>query len=444
MQKVAFTTLGCKINQFETDTLVGLFKQAGYTLVDFDAHADVYVINTCSVTHLGERKSRQLIRRAVRRNPEAVVAVTGCYAQTAADAVAAIPGVSLVVGTQERAKLVELVEEVKLRRTPLNVVGDIMAAREFEDIPLYDNPGRTRAFLKIQEGCANFCSYCIIPYARGPLRSRAPGSVLSEVRKLVAAGFREIVLTGINLGAYGQDLPEEIDLTAIVRQILAVEGLDRLRLGSVEPNEITNELIELMLDNSRLCHHLHIPLQSGQDEILRAMNRRYTTDEYRKLVQYLQFQIPDLAVSTDLIVGFPGETDAHFANIYNYIADLPLSRIHVFSYSPRRGTPAAEMLHQVEPAVKEARSKRIIALAAEKEQEFAGRFVGQTVPVLFETVTKGWVEGLTENYIRVFAPGAETLLGHIVPVRLLSVTEGGMEGEIVDYGRESRTVNREP
>lgn len=430
MQKVAFTTLGCKTNQFETDTLVGLFKQAGYTVVDFDTCADVYVINTCSVTHLGERKSRQLIRRAIRRNPGAVVAVTGCYAQTAAATVTAIPGVSLVVGTQQRERFVALVEEVKSRNNPLNVVGDIMEAHEFEDIPLYDNPGRTRAFLKIQEGCVNFCAYCIIPYARGPLRSRAPASVLSEVRKLVDAGFAEIVLNGINLGAYGQDLPEKINLAAIVRQILAVEGLRRLRLGSVEPNEITSELVETMMDNPRLCRHLHIPLQSGHDEILRAMNRRYTTAEYRKLVQYLRFHIPDISISTDVIVGFPGETGAHFEAIYNYIAELPLSRIHVFPYSPRSGTPAAEMRDQVVAQAKEERSKRMLELAAQKEGEFAADFVGQRVSVLFETVNQGWVEGLTGNYIRVFAPGDDTLIGSILPVRLGEVTEDGMNGEI--------------
>lgn len=432
MQKVAFTTLGCKINQFETDTLVGLFKHAGYAVVDFDAFADVYVINTCSVTHLGERKSRQLVRRAARRNPEAVIAVTGCYAQTAAETVAALPGVSLVIGTQQRTRIVELVEEAKASRGPLNVVGDIMRAHEFEDIPLYDNPGRTRAFLKIQEGCVNFCAYCIIPYARGPLRSRQPASVLSEVRKLVGAGFAEIVLTGIHLGAYGQDLAEDIDLAYIVGQVLQIEGLRRLRLGSVEPNEVTNELVELMIDNPGLCRHLHIPLQSGNDDILQAMNRRYTITEYRKLVQYLSYLIPDIAVSTDVIVGFPGETGDHFEAAFNCIAELDLSGIHVFPYSPRHGTPAAEMAGQVEPEVKEARSKRMLALAAEKEREFAGRFVGETAQVLFEEVKEGWAEGFTGNYIRVFAPADdESILGRIMSVRLLEVTEDGINGEIL-------------
>ncbi|HWR55557.1 MAG TPA: tRNA (N(6)-L-threonylcarbamoyladenosine(37)-C(2))-methylthiotransferase MtaB [Negativicutes bacterium] len=432
MQKVAFTTLGCKINQFETDTLMGLFKRAGYAVVEFDAFADVYVINTCSVTHLGERKSRQLIRRAVRRNPAAVIAVTGCYAQTAPDAVASIPGVNLIIGTQQRERIVALVQQAKPLGDPLKMVDDIMAAREFEDIPLYDNPGRTRAFLKIQEGCESFCSYCIIPYARGPLRSRTPDSVLSEVRKLVAAGFSEVVLTGIHLGAYGQDLPAKTDLAAMVEKILTVEGLQRLRLGSVEPNEITHELVELMLANPVLCRHLHLPLQSGHDDILRAMNRRYTAAEYRKLVQYLRFKLPDISVSTDLIVGFPGETDAHFAHICDYIADLALSRIHVFPYSARRGTPAAGMPGQVAAEVKEARSRCVIALAAEKERAFAAGFVGRVMPVLFEQADEERAEGLTGNYIRVSARAGGGVLGRILPVRLLEVADGGLNGEIAD------------
>jgi threonylcarbamoyladenosine tRNA methylthiotransferase MtaB len=431
MLKVAFTTLGCKINQFETDTLVGLFKQHDYEVVDFDGYADVYVINTCSVTHLGERKSRQLIRRAIRRNPEAIVVVTGCYAQTAAETIAAIPGVSLIVGTQQRGRIVELVDEVRATRSPINMVGDIMTAREFEDIPLYDNPGRTRAFLKIQEGCVNFCSYCIIPYARGPLRSRLPESVISEVAKLVHAGFAEVVLTGIHLGAYGKDLDQDIDLAGIVRQVLAVPGLYRLRLGSVEPNEITPELIEMMATNPVFCKHLHIPLQSGHDAILRAMNRRYTTEEYRKLVQYLQCEIPEISISTDLIVGFPGESDDQFASIYQFVEQLPLSRIHVFPYSARRGTPAAEMPCQIAPEVKEDRSRKMIELATRKEQEFAQNFVGQEQHVLCEMANQGWVEGLTGNYIRVFVQGEEALVGKVVNVRLLEVTEDGMNGEIV-------------
>jgi threonylcarbamoyladenosine tRNA methylthiotransferase MtaB len=262
-----------------------------------------------------------------------------------------------------------------------------------------------------------------------------PESVLSEIRKLVDAGFAEIVLNGIHLGAYGQDLPGHIDLAGIVKQILTVTGLRRLRLGSVEPNEITNELLNMMAENPGLCHHLHIPVQSGHDEILRAMNRHYTTDEYRKLVQYLRFKIPDISISTDVIVGFPGETDEHFERIYNYIADLELSRIHVFPYSPRHGTPAAEMPHQVSPSVKEERSKRMISLAVEKEREFAACFVGHVTPVLFETVNQEWAEGLTGNYIRVFVAGEERLLGSMLPVRLLEVTEDGMNGEIVTGDR---------
>lgn len=431
MSKVAFTTLGCKINQVETDMLIGLFTRSGYEVVAFDGLADVYVINTCSVTHLGERKSRQLIRRAIRRNPEAVVAVTGCYAQTSADAVAGIPGVSLVLGTQQRARIVELVDEVRQNRQPLQMVGDIMTAREFEDIPLYENPGRTRAFLKIQEGCINFCSYCIIPYSRGPLRSRLPESVLAEARKLIAAGYQEIVLAGIHLGAYGHDLSGNISLASIVEQVLALEGLQRLRLGSVEPTEVTGELVDLMLNNPKLCRHLHIPLQGGSDEVLRAMNRHYITFEFKKLILYLKFEIPDISISTDLIVGFPGETDEQFEEAYNFVRKLELAGMHVFPYSRRQGTPAAEMPNQVSAEIKAERSKRMLELAAEKERNYAAQYIGEVATVLFEMVNGGWAEGFTGNYIRVFVPADETVIGKILTVRLLEVVDDGINGEII-------------
>jgi threonylcarbamoyladenosine tRNA methylthiotransferase MtaB len=399
--------------------------------VDFGGLADVYVINTCSVTHLGERKSRQLIRRATRRNPEAVVVVTGCYAQTGADTVASIPGVSLVIGTQQRGQIIDLVDKVRQSNQPMYLVGDIMTAREFEDIPLYESSGRTRAVLKIQEGCENFCSYCIIPYARGPLRSRLPESVLAEARKLIKAGFQEIVLAGIHLGAYGQDLEEDISLAAIVEQVLALDGLERLRLGSVEPTEVTGELVDLMVNNSKLCRHLHIPLQGGSDEILRAMKRHYITFEYKKLIQYLKFEIPDISISTDLIVGFPGETDEQFEEAYNFVRQIDLAGMHVFPYSKRQGTPAAQMPNQVAAAIKDQRSKRMIELAAEKERNFATQYIGEAATVLFEMVNKGWAEGFTGNYIRVFVPANEAVVGKILTVRLLEVTEDGLNGEII-------------
>lgn len=430
MPRVAFTTLGCKVNQFETEILEGLFKKRGYEVVDFDQPADVYVINTCSVTHLGERKSRQLIRRAGRTNPSATVAVTGCYAQVAPEEVAAIEGVNLIVGTQDRQRMVDLVEAAASSREAVRAVGDIMAARDFEDIPLFSAPGRTRAFLKIQEGCANFCSYCIIPYARGPLRSRPLASVTSEAAKLVAVGFKEIVLTGIHLGAYGRDSGGRLSLADAVRAVLAVDGLTRLRLSSLESIEVSGEIIELMRTDERLCPHLHLPLQSGCDRVLKAMNRHYAAAEYRELVRGIRSRVPDIAVSTDVIVGFPGETPEDFDATLAFIREMKFARLHVFPYSRRKGTPAAAFAGQINEAEKKRRVAELQTVAEAAAAEFRGKFLGRELDVLFEGQEAGLVEGLTGNYLRIFAPGTAENVGGIRRVRLLEPYRDGLRGEI--------------
>ncbi|MDR7867266.1 MAG: tRNA (N(6)-L-threonylcarbamoyladenosine(37)-C(2))-methylthiotransferase MtaB [Sporomusaceae bacterium] len=431
MRKVAFTTLGCKVNQFETETMEGLFKARGYEVVAFDRPADVYVVNTCSVTHLGERKSRQLIRRATRTSPGATVVVTGCYAQVSPGEVEAIPGVDVIVGTQDRQRIVDLTEEAADSHRQIRAVGDIMAADEFEDIPLFAAPGRTRAFLKIQEGCANFCTYCIIPYARGPLRSRSLASIEREAAKFVAAGFREIVLTGIHLGAYGQDAGGAATLTDAVRTVLAVPGVARLRLGSLESIEVSDALIAVMLRDERFCPHLHLPLQAGDDAVLAAMNRHYATAEYRDLVRGIQERVPDIAITTDIIVGFPGETDEQFANTLAFAAGMDFARIHVFPYSRRQGTPAAEFPGQVSEAEKKRRAAALQDLADRQAAAFHARFVGRELKVLFEPAADGGVEGLTGNYMRVYTDGARSLAREIRPVRLVRLHKDGLWGEIV-------------
>ncbi|HWQ61362.1 MAG TPA: tRNA (N(6)-L-threonylcarbamoyladenosine(37)-C(2))-methylthiotransferase MtaB, partial [Negativicutes bacterium] len=405
MKRVAFTTLGCKVNQFETETMEGLFKARGYEAVAFDQPADVYVVNTCSVTHLGERKSRQLIRRATRTSPGATVVVTGCYAQVSPGEVEAIPGVDVIVGTQDRQRIVDLAEEAAASHRQVRAVGDIMAAGAFEDIPLFAAPGRTRAFLKIQEGCSNFCTYCIIPYARGPLRSRPLASIVREAEKLVAAGFLEIVLTGIHLGAYGQEEGGSATLTDAVGAVLAVPGLVRLRLGSLESIEVSDRLITLMREDTRLCPHLHLPLQAGDDAVLAAMNRHYTTAEYRDLIRGIQARVPDVAITTDIIAGFPGETAEQFANTLAFAAGLDFARIHVFPYSRRQGTPAAAFPGQVPEAEKKRRAAALQDLADRQAAAFHARFVGRELDVLFETAEGGAVDGHTGNYMRVYAAG---------------------------------------
>lgn len=431
MPKVAFITLGCKVNQFETETLEGLFLERHYEIVGFHEIADVYVINTCSVTHLGEKKSRQYIRRAKRLNPVAVVAVTGCYAQIAADEVAAMTGVDVVLGTQNRQGIVDLVEAAVQEHKKINVVTNIMEAKAFEEIPLLAMPGRQRAFLKIQEGCTNFCSYCIIPYTRGPLRSRPLAGILSEMNKFVAAGFKEVVLTGIHLGAYGRDLADDLTLTDVVKALAEVDGVMRIRLGSLESIEVTAEMIHLLQVHPKLCRHLHLPLQSGSNRILKGMNRPYTTTEYQRLIENIVSKVPDIAISTDLIVGFPGETEELFHETIEFVREMKFSKMHIFPYSKREGTPAATFFDQVPEEVKKERAHVMQELASDLAAQYAARFIGKVLPVLFETYDNGYSGGHTENYLKVLAPTPDdSLIGTITPVVITNLTSDGVQGKV--------------
>lgn len=435
MPRVAFTTLGCKVNQFETEVMEGLFKQRGYEIVSFDQVADVYVINTCSVTHLGEKKSRQIIRRAIRLNNKASVAVAGCYAQVSPKEIEAIEGVKVIVGTQDRHRIVDLVEEAAYAKFPVNVVSNIMEAEHFEDIPLFDAPGRTRAFLKVQEGCTNYCTYCIIPYARGPLRSRPLQSIIRETEKLISAGFKEIVLTGIHLGAYGRDLEGHVTLVDVVKAMLSITGLVRLRLSSLESIEVSEELITIMQQDDRLCNHLHLPLQAGDDRILKAMNRHYTLAEYQQLIDGIKAQVEDIAISTDIIVGFPGETPEMFDNALQFVQKMNFSRMHIFPYSRRSGTPAAEYAEQVSEEEKKHRVQLMQELAARKAIEFQQRFLNKTVTVLFEMENQkndNIIDGLSGNYIRVYVSGNKLMQGKPYKVLLEKLYHDGIWGKIVD------------
>lgn len=431
MPKVAFTTLGCKVNQFETEVMEGLFKERDYDIVDFQEQADVYVLNTCSVTHLGEKKSRQLIRRASRLNPHAVIAVTGCYAQVAPEQLKELEGVRVLVGTKERGRIVDFVEQAKRDGQFVDAVTNIMQADAFEDIPLFNMPGRTRAFLKIQEGCTNFCTYCIIPYARGPLRSRQLDSVKAEAVKLVASGFKEIVLTGIHLGAYGRDLPGDLTLADAVNAVLEIDGLKRLRLGSLESIELSPELFDALKRDKRFCPHLHLPLQAGSDAVLKAMNRHYDRAEFAKLIAQVKENVPDVAVSTDIIVGFPGETPEQFADSLNFVESLGFARIHVFPYSRRQGTPAADFAGQVPESVKKERAHQMQDLADRQARLFHEQFMGRTMPVLFETKSEGLYDGLTGNYIRVYVKSSEDLREQICDVVLKETYRDGLLGELI-------------
>ena len=431
MPKVALTTLGCKVNQVETETMEGLFRNRGYEIVDFTESADFYIINTCSVTHLGERKSRQLIRRAYRLNNRAIIAVTGCYAQIASKEISEIEGVRVVIGTQERDKIVDLVEKAAKEDGLFNEVNDIMHTKDFEDIPLYGKPHRTRAFLKIQDGCCNFCSYCIIPYTRGPIRSRKLASVKTAIDQLVDENFHEVVLTGIHLGAYGKDFKDEqISLSDAVEICLQNPRLKRLRLGSLESIEISPKLLELVKTEPRFTKHLHLPLQAGSDEILKAMNRHYNTKEFADLIANIRREVPDIAISTDIIVGFPGETDELFQKSLEFAKSMKFTKMHVFPYSKRIGTPASKMPNQIDESIKKERVHLMQQMAQECAKDFDKRYLGQTLEVLFEQEQDGYFEGLTSNYIRVYVKD-KVSSGEIHKVHLSTIFKDGILGELI-------------
>jgi len=422
MKTVAFHTLGCKVNAYETEAIWQLFKNEGYKRVDFEDEADVYLINTCTVTNTGDKKSRQVIRRAIRRNPDAVIAVTGCYAQTSPAEVAAIPGVDIVVGTQGREKLIEYVERFMRERQPIHAVTNIMKQREFEELDVPAFSDRTRASLKIQEGCNNFCTFCIIPWAKGLSRSRKPENVLKQARQLVEAGYKEIVLTGIHTGGYGEDL-ENYTLADLLWDLDRIDGLKRIRISSIEASQIDDRIIEVLNASEKMCRHLHIPLQAGDDAVLKRMRRKYTTAEYREKILKLHEAMPQVAITTDVIVGFPGETEEQFENGYRFIEELGIFQLHVFPYSKRTGTPAARMPDQVPEEVKHERVRRLIELSNRLQLHYAQQFVGDVLEVIPERPYKedpasGLYMGYSDNYLTVVFPADEELVGKVCRVKI--------------------------
>ncbi|MFC4778542.1 tRNA (N(6)-L-threonylcarbamoyladenosine(37)-C(2))-methylthiotransferase MtaB [Paenibacillus sp. GCM10023252] len=424
---VALYTLGCKVNFYDTEAVWQLFKNEGYQQVDFEETADVYLINTCTVTNTGDKKSRQIIRRAIRRNPDAVVAVTGCYAQTSPAEILAIPGVDLVIGTQDRDKLMGYIQQIQADRKPVNAVRNIMKTREFEELDVPDFADRTRAFLKIQEGCNNFCTFCIIPWSRGLSRSRSPETILQQARQLVEAGYKEIVLTGIHTGGYGDDL-EGYNLTSLLWDLDKVEGLERVRISSIEASQIDDAMIEVLNKSPKMCRHLHIPLQAGENSVLKRMRRKYTTEEFGATIKKLQLAMPGVAITTDVIVGFPGESEEMFEEGYRFMEDLGFAEMHVFPYSKRTGTPAARMEDQVDEEVKNERVHKLIDLSERMQLNYAKRYVGEVLDVIPERDYKGapgsgLIMGYTDNYIQVVFEGSEQFIGQLCRVK---ITEAGV------------------
>lgn len=437
MRKIAFYTLGCKVNQADTASMEGIFRAAGYEVVPFGEQADVYLVNTCVVTNTGQRKSRQIINRAVRHNPLSLVVVTGCYPQTAPEEVRAIDGVDVIIGNQERGRIVELVNEaLEHKQTEiLDNVQQMTVDTKFEELGVGTETDKTRAFLKIQEGCNQYCTYCIIPFARGPLRSRSLESIREEVGKLVAAGYKEVVLIGIHLGCYGKELAKEgkhITLYDAVKAALSVEGVQRVRLGSLESVEVEPRLLALMASEPRLLRHLHLPLQSGCDKILKAMHRPYDTQRFTKLVEEIRAQVPDVAITTDVIVGFPGETEEDFEKTLAFAQKCGFAKMHIFPYSKRKGTPAAEMSEQVDEAVKSERAARLAKLDDELHQKTLAAAIGKVEEVLFEQPADvAHMEGLCGPYLRVVVPAAKELANTIAKVKITGVQDDFLLGELL-------------
>ena len=432
MKKVAFYTLGCKVNQYETEAMLELFEKEGYEKAETEDYADVYVINTCTVTHMSDRKSRQYIRRMKKKNPDAIIAVVGCYSQVSPEEILSIDEVNLVMGTNDRKKIVEEVKKIDASRK-VSTVDDIMKVKAFEEIEINKTNGKTRAFMKIQDGCDRYCSYCIIPYARGRVRSRDLESIVKEVDNLAANGYKEVVLTGIHVASYGKDIKDsDIKLLDVIKQINDIEGIERIRLSSVEPILFTDEFVEAVSTMDKVCPHYHLSLQSGCDETLKRMKRRYTTEEYKAIVDRLRAAIPNVSITTDVIVGFPGETNEEFDKTYEFLKDIELTHMHVFKYSPRKGTPAATMENQVDPSTKHDRSEKLLQLNEENFNKFGQKMLDKEFNVLFEQkVGDNKYEGLTENYVKVIVESDNDISEQILKVKIKDVKNEFLEGILV-------------
>ena len=408
--------------------MLKIFNEAGYQEVDFKQVADVYVINTCTVTNTGDSKSRQMIRKAIRKNPKATICVVGCYSQTAPEEIEKIEGVGVVLGTQYRSDIVKYVDEHLETGEMVIKVDNVMNLRKFEDLNI-DRFKNTRAFLKIQDGCNNFCTYCIIPYARGRVRSRQKESVLNQAQRLVDNGYVEIVLTGIHTAGYGEDL-DDYSFYELLVDLVKIKGLKRLRISSIETSQISDEIIDLIGSNEIIVDHLHVPLQAGSDATLKRMNRKYTTAEYLEKINKIRSYLPNIAFTTDVIVGFPGETDEEFEETYNFIKQVNYSELHVFPYSPRKNTPAAKMKDQVNDQIKHERANRLLQLSKELNHEFALKQIGKTLKVLFEKRDGEYLIGHAGDYLKVKVKTADNLIGEIVTIKIDKYDEI-LEGRVV-------------
>lgn len=430
MKKVAFITLGCKVNQYETNAMCEEFIKHNYQIVDKEEKADICVVNTCTVTNMSDRKSRQMLRRIKEINPQAIIVACGCYVQVAKDELTQMPEIDLVLGNNEKKEIVKYVEDFIAKKKKIELVEDVMHQKEYIDFGDVTFTEKTRAVIKVQDGCDRFCAYCIIPYARGKVRSRKPESVIAEIAKIAKQGIKEVVITGIHVASYGKDFENDYKLIDLLEEINKIDGIERIRLGSIEPLLITQEFLNRLTKLEKICHHFHLSLQSGCDETLKRMNRRYTTEQFRNIVNLLRNTYKDVILTTDIIVGFPEETDEEFEKTYEFLEEIKFYKMHVFKYSPRKGTPAAKNKNQVDGNIKEERSKKLIELSNKNEEEYNNTLIGKKVTVLFEEEKTGLYKGHTQNYILVYCKSDENLENKLIQVKCKKIENNQLFGII--------------
>ena len=417
MKTVAFITLGCKVNQYETNAMIQQFIEKGYEVVEHSKKADIYIVNTCTVTNMSDRKSRQMLRRVKELNKKAIVVACGCYAQVAKEELEKIEEINLVLGNNEKKEIVEYVEKYIKSEIPEIQTEDVMKQKEFVEFGDITFTEKTRAVIKIQDGCDRFCSYCIIPYARGRVRSRKPEHILSEIQKIAKEGIKEVVITGIHIASYGKDFKKEYRLIDLLEEMNEIEGIERIRLGSIEPLLITKEFVSRLEKLSKVCHQFHLSLQSGCDETLKRMNRRYTIEQFKEITKLLRKTFEDAILTTDIIVGFPGESEQEFEKTYAFLEKIKFYKMHVFKYSPRKGTKAAIMPNQIDGNKKEERSRKLIELSNKNEKIYNEQYVGKELEILFEEEKNGIWQGHTKNYILAHYKTEENLENKIIKLQ---------------------------
>ena len=431
MKRVAFYTLGCKVNQYETNGMIQKFKEAGYEIVDFEEIADIYIVNTCTVTSISDKKSRMFLRQAKRKNPESIVVACGCYVQVAKEEIEKIPEITLCIGTNEKVNIIDYIENYINTNSEKIEISDVFEKKEYSDFGLVTYTEKTRAVIKVQDGCDRFCSYCLIPYARGRVRSREPQNVINEIKMIAKEGIKEVVITGIHVASYGKDFKNNYSLIDLLEEINKIAGIERIRLGSIEPLLITQEFVDRLKKLEKICHHFHLSLQSGSKATLERMNRRYSKEEFKIIVNRLREVYDDVILTTDIIVGFPGETEEEFNETYEFLKEINFYQMHIFKYSPRKGTKAAVMENQVAGDVKDKRSNILLEFSDNNQQEYLKKYIGKKVKVLFEEKENNYYKGHTPNYIMVNAQSEFDLENQILEVEIINVVKNKLYGQVI-------------